>query len=184
MDSQKKNAISLGFLTVRKHAVHGYFGGLLVLNHLTRPLEFHCTLPVQTTKAQQILYGTTLDAFVCGEQIARALLLKAKSKPDIVLTDTLAALSLRHVHPQAIVAIDGSWEGACSTLTHPEINIPGLKKEKIGKLNLLVLPEYEKDLATTRTLFDEEDLNIDFLEPFGRIEDALREAHPATKAAA
>ena len=183
MDSQKKNAVSLGFLSVRKHAVHGYFGGLLVLNHLARPLEFHCTLPVQTTKAQQILYGTTLDAFVCGEQIARALLLKAKSKPDIVLTDTLAALSLRHVHPQAIVAIDGSWDGGCSTLVHPDIDIPNLKQAKVFKLNLLVLPEYEQDLASTQELFEEFDLNLDFLEPFGRIEDALREAHPATKAA-
>lgn len=183
MDSQKKNAVSLGFLTVRKHAVHGYFGGLLVLNHLARPLEFHCTLPVQTTKAQQILYGTTLDSFVCGEQIARALLLKSKTKPDVVLTDTLAALSLRHVHPQPIVAIDGSWEGGCSTLVHPEIDIPNLKQNKALKLNLLVLPEYEKDLIATKSLFEDHDLNLDFLEPFGRIEDALREAHPATKAA-
>lgn len=183
MDSAKKNAVSLGFLTVRKHAVHGYFGGLLVLNHLARPLEFHCTLPVQTTKAQQILYGTTLDAFVCGEQIARALLLKAKSKPDIVLTDTLATLSLRHVHPQSIAAIDRSWEGGCSTLVHPEIDLPDLKQAKVGKLNLLVLPEYEKDLSSTKALFEDYELNLDFLEPFGRIEDALREAHPATKAA-
>ena len=79
METTKQKTISLGFLTVRKHPSRGYFGGFLVLNVLARPLEFHCTLPVQPTRAQQILYGATLDEFISGEQIARALILKAKS---------------------------------------------------------------------------------------------------------
>ena len=110
METTKQKTISLGFLTVRKHPSRGYFGGFLVLNVLARPLEFHCTLPVQPTRAQQILYGATLDEFISGEQIARALILKAKSSLEVVFTDTLAALSGRHVQETPLIAIDGSWE--------------------------------------------------------------------------
>jgi len=85
-----------GFVTVRLHSEHGYFGGLLVVNALARPLEFHCTLPVKPSRAQSILYGPTLDDFVCGEQIARALLAKSKSTPIAFFTDTSAVLSVRH----------------------------------------------------------------------------------------
>ncbi len=183
MEANKKNAVSLAFLTVRKHAVHGYVGGLLVLNHLARPLEFHCTLPVQTTRAQQILYGPTLDEFVCGEQVALALVLKAKSKPKAIFTDTLAALPLRHVHSQPIFAIDRSWEGNNSTLIQPTLERDDLVSTRVEDLTLLVLPDYEKDLAAVKGLFEDEELTLDFLEPFGRIEEALRETHPATKAA-
>ena len=183
MDSSKKNAICLGFLTVRKHPVHGYFGGLLILNTLARPIEFHCTLPVQTTKAQQILYGPTLDEFVCGEQIARALIQKAKSSPAIVLTDTLAALTLRHVHAQPTFAIEGTWDRSNSAFAQPTLERNDYFQFKAGSLQLISLNEYENDAKVALELFESEDLNLDFVEPFGRIEEALKEAHPATKAA-
>ncbi|XZE44648.1 hypothetical protein SH467x_004261 [Pirellulaceae bacterium SH467] len=183
MEASKTNGMALGFLTVRKHAAHGYFGGLLVLNHLARPLEFHCTLPVMTTRAQQILYGSTLDEFVCGEQIARALVLKAKSAPSVLFTDTPASLSLRHIHSLPIAAIDGSWHRGSSTFSQPHLDRADLQAAELGGHKLLVLPEYHKDLESFANIFQSHEPNIDLIEPFGRIEEALREAHPATKAA-
>ena len=64
---------SLGFLSVRRHPEHGYFGGYLITNSIARPLEFHCTMPVKPSRAQELLYGPTMDAFVCGEQIAKVM---------------------------------------------------------------------------------------------------------------
>ena len=52
---------ALGFLTVVEHPQHGLFGGYLLLNHGGRPLEFHCTAPIKPNRAQEILYGPTLD---------------------------------------------------------------------------------------------------------------------------
>ena len=51
----------------------GLFGGYLVLNLLGRPLEFHCTAPVRPNRAQEILYGPTLDPYLCGERIGQTL---------------------------------------------------------------------------------------------------------------
>jgi hypothetical protein len=50
-----------------------------------RPLEFHCTEPVQPSRAQQILFGPTLRDFLCGEQIGGALLAKCKLPIAVLL---------------------------------------------------------------------------------------------------
>ncbi len=98
---------TLGFCTVRSHADHGYFGGYLILNTHARPLEFHCTLPVKPSRAQEILYGATLADFVCGEQIAKALTSKAKLTPHVVLTDCTPVLALSRVSDLLVACVPG-----------------------------------------------------------------------------
>jgi hypothetical protein len=84
----------IGFLTVVEHAQHGLFGGYLILNLAGRPVEFHCTAPIKPNRAQQILYGPTLDSFLYGEQIGATLLGHAKSTPLAICTDREPVLSL------------------------------------------------------------------------------------------
>lgn len=77
----------LGFLTCTEFDGWGLCGGLLLLNTGARPLEFHCTLPVKVSRTQAILYGASLRSHVCGQVIGRALLEKAKTPPQLLLTD-------------------------------------------------------------------------------------------------
>jgi hypothetical protein len=86
---------AIGFLTVLEHPQHGLFGGYLLLNLAGRPLEFHCTAPVKPNRAQQILYGPTLEAFLYGEQIGHTLLEQAKAEPLLVCTDREPVLAVR-----------------------------------------------------------------------------------------
>ena len=72
MDAKSKP--TLGFLTVVEHPQYGLFGGYLVLNTAGRPLEFHCTAPIKPNRAQEILYGPTLESFLYGEQIGQTLI--------------------------------------------------------------------------------------------------------------
>ena len=58
----QKSLPAIGFLTVTRDLEQGLFGGYLLLNALGRPLEFHCTAPVRPNRAQEILYGPTLDS--------------------------------------------------------------------------------------------------------------------------
>ncbi len=102
-DAKCKSA--LGFLTVIEHPDQGLFGGYLVLNMAGRPLEFHCTAPIKPNRAQQILYGPTLEPYLFGEQIGATLLNKATAEPLVVCTDREPVLALReHVSvPVALV---------------------------------------------------------------------------------
>lgn len=90
-----KSIYALGFLTIVAHPEDGLFGGYLILNRVGRPLEFHCTAPVKPNRAQQILYGPTLEPFLYGEQIGQTLLGKARSEAVVLCTDREPALAVR-----------------------------------------------------------------------------------------
>jgi hypothetical protein len=77
---------TFGYLLVVENGVHGFTGGLLVVCDRGRPLEFHCTEPVQPSSAQRILFGPTLRGYVCGQQIGGALLAKLRSPLGALLT--------------------------------------------------------------------------------------------------
>jgi hypothetical protein len=87
-------AINLGFLTV-VHEPGGYVGGYLVTNQWGRPLEFRLSTAVQPNRVQQILYGGTLEPYVCGELIGKALVDRTGVAAQLILTDSPAALELR-----------------------------------------------------------------------------------------
>ena len=113
MESGKNHSKpAIGFLTVIEHPQHGLFGGYLVLNLAGRPLEFHCTAPIKPNRAQQILYGPTLESFLYGEQIGSTLLGHAKTAPLVVCTDCEPVLSLRDLVdvPVALVLPPGALQ--------------------------------------------------------------------------
>lgn len=179
---------SLGFITVRLHPEYGYFGGLLLVNHLARPLEFHCTLPIKPSRAQSILYGPTLDDFLCGEQIARALSMKAKSPPFAFFTDTPAVLSLRNIASEPIILVESQTAARSdvesNSLNHrPAGSSRIYNRFKLAGYSLANLDTCPEDTEHLLSYWKQTDPQIDLEEPFGRIADALVEAHPAAKAA-
>ena len=88
-------ATTFGYLSAVESAEHGYFGGYLLVSPLGRPVEFHCTAPIRPSRAQEILYGPTLQPYLLGEQIAGTLLAKAQTRPQIILTDQSSVLCHR-----------------------------------------------------------------------------------------
>ncbi|MEQ1824917.1 MAG: hypothetical protein ABL921_03195 [Pirellula sp.] len=180
-ESKQKNNNSLGFITVRRHPAIGFVGGYLIVNELARPLEFHCTLPVQPSRAQQILYGTTLNEFVCGEQIAKVLVHKAKCTPSFLLADSVSVLTLRHVCPIPLAALESPSSN--SSLPFPDCTRTGLFRFQAAGQTWVTLAEFQEDSGFFQDTFGHSDSLHDVLEPFGRIEEALQEAHPASKAA-
>lgn len=87
-------AENLGFLSVL-HEPGGYVGGYLVTNRWGRPLEFRLSSAVQPNRVQQVLYGDTLAAYVCGELIGKTLIDKTATAASLVVTDNPLALALR-----------------------------------------------------------------------------------------
>src|SRR5688572_22538014 len=108
--SSTRSAACLGFLTVIEQAELGLLGGYLVLNAAGRPLEFHCTAPVKPNRAQEILYGTTLQPFLYGEQIGQTLLARSKATPIVVCTDSEPVLAARDFTHVPLVLVEGTGD--------------------------------------------------------------------------
>jgi hypothetical protein len=109
-ENTTKKQSCMGFLTVVECPRDGLFGGYLVVNLLGRPLEFRCTAPIKPNRAQQILYGPTLDPYLYGEQIGYTLLKGSDHRPSVVFTDLPAVLAASEFTetPLAVVEINAA----------------------------------------------------------------------------
>jgi len=194
MEGQRVKSLSaLGFLTVIESPSHGLFGGYLVLNPAGRPLEFHCTAPVKASRAQKILYGPTLEPYLYAEQIGRTLVEKAKRRPPLLLTDLSPMLDVEtYVKIPAALVVGESADpettgrlGDLSERPRPASRIRvdagharlgGMVTVRVGGQRLVMSPAGSQVASTLNNPLEEAARQIDFSEPFGRIQEAIGEA--------
>ena len=182
-----KSQAALGFLTVLEHE-QGLTGGYLVLNLLGRPLEFHCTAPVKPNRAQQILFGPTLQPYLFGEQIGQTLISKGANEPLLVFTDLVAALSVRDFvsSPVALVVTTAAPESSAAEPTQTTWRVDAahsldkLTQFHVGANRLAVPAGRDGDRSEILARL-ESFPPFDFVEPFGRIREAVEEAHRSGK---
>jgi hypothetical protein len=156
---------SIGFFTVQDFPELGLIGGYLVLNSTGRPLEFHCTAPVRPNRTQQILYGPTLAPYLYGEQIGQTLLGKGKSQPLFICTDVEPALAVRNFVNKPVVLL--SNEKAVSNK---------LSSFQLGAYKAAALAGRQQDQDDIAELWREHAEELDLLEPFNRLHEAIDEA--------
>ena len=180
--SQEKN---FGYFSVIHSAEDGYFGGYLIVGLLGRPVEFHCTAPVRPSRAQQILYGPTLEPFLLGEQIAGAMLDAAKLKPRLILTNCDATLHARsRIQCPMVWLINGGRASSDPAAAAAGISLQEMTTSDGGPHDSFTIETFEFSLPIGFESDRDEatrHLNalvrqIDLAEPFGRIEEAIREA--------
>jgi hypothetical protein len=170
-----KNVPALGYLTVVEHDQMGLFGGFLLLNFAVRPLEFHCTAPIKPNRAQQILYGPTLEPYIYGEQIGQTLVQKSALSPAVIFTDRREMLVLRdHIEQPVVLVLDEQVDSN----EHND-----LLRFTIGKNHVAISNSCEVDRTTIEERLSELAESIDLTEPFGRIRGAIEEAQRASRAA-
>ena len=181
-----KSLPAIGFLTVIEHERHGLFGGYLVLNAASRPLEFHCTAPVKPNRAQEILYGPTLRSYLYGEQIGQTLLAKAKIEPLLVCTDVESGLAVRDFVSLPVVLVLPQQPHSAE-LPYPvridngHATAPGPKSAslvtfQLGCQSLAVSTSHETDRQLVQDRWQPYAGGIDLAEPFDRIREAIEEA--------
>jgi hypothetical protein len=198
----QKSLLAIGFLTVTRDVDQGLFGGYLVLNFLGRPLEFHCTAPVRPNRAQEILYGPTLDPYLVGERIGQVLLEKSKAAPRIVLTDCPAAMVARCFTVTPMVLVLGSADAGSSgeevvgtrlaetptdvvtnATDHAALRRGGapLQPFVLGGYRLAVHADHVADQPHFIEHWPQFADQIELDEPFGRIREAIDEARASAR---
>jgi hypothetical protein len=178
---------TFGYLSTLESPDHGFFGGYLIVSLLGRPLEFHCTAPLQPSRAQEILYGATLQPYLLGEQIGGTLLAQAKLRPDLILTDQVDVFCLRSQSSVPVVwlvhAINGTLAAEVpQTLTSettsmsPRPESLATRQFSLGDCRWELPAGYEADRPIAVDLLHKLARHVDLAEPFDRIHEAIREA--------
>ena len=160
--------VNLGFLTILQEG-NGFLGGYLVTNQWGRPLEFRLSTAVQPNRIHQILYGQTLQGYLCGELIGKTLVEKCTAQPQYILTDKIDALHLR-AHVSAPVLFLGN--GAPPDAEQAHCVRPAQDKQP----GLYCHARFAEDREAIASLLERLDGRIDLTEPFARIRDAISEA--------
>ncbi len=187
--SRAKSIIAIGFLTVIEAPEQGLFGGYLVVSAAGRPLEFHCTAPIRPSRAQEILYGVTLQSYLFGEQIGQTLLHAAQIKPLVVCTDREPALAVSEFVdiPVALVmneeeteethdSADTSSDARNQRIDAAGHGAPQRVSFTVGRNRLAVAAQgvdAERRVAERLGALGD---SLDLCEPFQRIRDAILEA--------
>jgi hypothetical protein len=161
---------SFGFLSSVHTAEHGHFGGYLIVSELGRPLEFHCTSPVRPSRAQEILYGPTLQAYLLGEQIGGTLLAAAKLPVRLLLTDQRSMLAVRATSGAAMAMV------TARAAMNAEPDASNCCDLIAGGCQLELPPGFESDREAVAESIEILTKHVDLAEPFGRIHEAICEA--------
>ena len=193
-----KSKLTLGFLTVVEHPQYGLFGGYLVLNPAGRPLEFHCTAPIKPNRAQEILYGPTLESFLYGEQIGRTLIGQASAPPILVCTDRAPVLAAReHVASPVVLVLAPEGQGSSGPAAveppadgQPDRVLrldaahrggPQLVVFRLGRNRLALPAAADEDRRQIVERLADLAESFDLAEPFQRIREAIEEAQQAVR---
>ncbi len=180
-DSAKPETLRLGFLTSLALAERSFVGGLLVTNHLGRPLEFQCTAPVRPNRTQEILYGPTLAPFLLAEVIGKTLVEKAAVKPALLLVEDPTLLELRRHIDVPVACLERTAGDGEGTLPDWLGDAPRLQ---VGSQTALFHPDFAHDREAIRGKAGLVPKEADVREPFGRVRDALQETVSSNTAAA
>jgi hypothetical protein len=164
-------ATNIGFLTVLQEA-GGYVGGYLVTNSWGRPFEFRISSAVQPNKVQQILYGGTLEPYICGDLIGKTLVDKAGIPVQLLVTDREAVLDLRLKLESPVLWLMPSSDPRTATASADQVVFPSAA----GRGPVVCHPRYPGDVGAARDLLDRVDNTLDLAEPFTRIREAIGEA--------
>jgi hypothetical protein len=162
----------LGFLTVLQEAT-GFVGGYLVTNVWGRPLEFRLSSAVQPNRVQQVLYGGTLQCYVCGELIGKALVDKANVPVQLVVTDRETVLDLRLKLEVPVLWLASAEDPRAASLAASGAAVSSAGQ---GRSPLLCHPRFLADVPVARALLGRLEGSLDLAEPFARIREAIGEA--------
>jgi hypothetical protein len=163
-------SIHLGFLTVFREGT-SYLGGYLITNTWGRPLEFRLSTAVQPNRVQQLLYGPTLDEYLCADLIGKTLIEKSATPVQLLVTDSLNVLPIRRRLTVPVVAVVADDEA--TEVIRPEsrlARIPG------NNLPLVYDAGFIGDAEHIGKLLSRIDSGLDLSEPFTRIREAMIEA--------
>jgi len=170
---------TLAFVAVAEMEKDVFRGGILVTDLRGKPVEFRCTSPIHPNNVQKTLYGRTLCSHIAVTLVGLPLLRGVTQSPDIVMVSQAEFLEMRPDIENVLLLL--SKQGAAMTVAEgTEMRaIRELVTSPSGRFDPIVATchwEHGPDLRMIEHL-RAVCSTIDLMEPFERINTALRFVH-------
>ncbi|NMC19162.1 MAG: hypothetical protein GYA33_01970 [Thermogutta sp.] len=161
-----------------------FLAGILVVDDSGDPREFRCTSPVQPSAVQQILWGQRLQRYVSTELLLLPLVQSLELPADLVLVQREDLLAARDQinQPLLMVSHEESNDSEAAAQHRTAIPIPSVEGPE-RSVFLQSARGYEEDLAIGHEVIHRFVQACYPLEPFQRIEQALKMLKPRLEGA-
>ncbi len=155
-----------------------YLGGVMVTDNSGIPLEFKYSDPIKPTRLHQILFGKVLSRYIKEEVIKKNIFREIKSGPAIILVNDPELLAPDPALRIPLICLQNS-------------NLPNLAQigeiQRVKEKEILIQtasisaplrvlfptpePDYQERILAILKSFTHD---LDLLEPFNRVDEALR----------
>lgn len=166
----------LGYITTRVFEGPTYLGGILVVDKKGIPIEFKYVEPIKPFKLQSLLYGNTMDKYIRVESVGIPLVDAVERKPVVLFIREEPFLEESKWN-FPIVSIN-RYKGEVLS------NIGEFKELENGEYLIKIdanLPvriridkRFRERLQELVSLLIEVGQNFDIMEPFSRLEEAIK----------
>jgi hypothetical protein len=146
---------------------------MLVVNGLGRPVEFHCSTPVRPSRTQEVLYGQTLQQYLNCDLIGRAMLEHCRGTSTVLVVRQPELVPLHELSDKPLALI-----GTAPIAGDPDEAAPAVPAiQPVSQI--LQLKGKPEDTGRAEAALQRLAAVLPLDEPFGRIDEAIREAHAA-----
>lgn len=171
---------ALAFIVLSELDKGVFRGGVLVTDAHGKPLEFRCTSAIQPTAVQKTLYGGTLRAHMCVELTARPLLSALKEKPNAVLVTQEDFIEVRALIQTPLLVVSKQGSSIAGQVDSDKPTKTELLDSPSGKFEPITVTchwQHKDDIHTTLPDLSSLFSRFDLIEPFTRINNALKLLH-------
>lgn len=170
------NSELLGYITTRVFEGPTYLGGVLIVDKKGIPIEFKYIEPIKPSRLQTLLYGNTMDRYIRIESVGIPLVDAIEHKPNILFIREEPFLE------------ESKWSFPIVSISRYKgevlANIGEFKELENGEFllkidtNLPIRARIDKKsrerLQDLIILLIEVGQNFDIMEPFSRLEEAIK----------
>jgi hypothetical protein len=136
-------------------------------------VEFRLSSAVKPDRVQQILYGDTLEPYICADLIGKVLVERTAARAQLIITDCRSALDLRLTQETPVAWLAGEEGLLTRALSAAGTEVSTPNREGI---RLFCHARFPLDVPAVKSTLDCMDGQFDLIEPFARIRGAMEEA--------
>ena len=155
-------------------------GGILITDANGKPVEFRCTSPIRPNPVQRTLYGNTLMPHIAVELVGVPLLNSVQNSPDVLLVQQEDFLTLRMRCEKPLLIARRQGQDMQFSEKSDKSHHEELLSSPSGKFAPVVVTchwDHPDDIVQCKEKLDLTFANFDLVEPFERVETALRTIH-------
>ena len=174
--SESSERQCLSFMSLVELAKDVFYGGVLVTDSQSKPIEFRCTSPIKPNPVQKTLYGETLRKHMCVELTAQPIKDALQEQLNVIFIYQTEFWEFRRLidFPLLLVKKQGEdivsspdSQNAESKVISPDPNFD------FDPITVTCHPDYPDDMSILPIIGN----HIDLIEPFTRIRSAVELVH-------